>query len=320
MKFIGYRTLKTGIGASISIIIANELGLSYPAAAGIITILSIQSTRKKSVIIAIQRIFACILALILSSILFKLLGYNPIVFGVFILAFIPLAVRLNIEEGIVVSSVIVTHLLDKNSFSIDLIQNELKLIFIGVGIALLLNIYMPSIEKAIKQDQLYIEEKMKEILIKMAICLKEDYSLLEEDNLFKDLEEKLYYARKRAYKNLNNYVLLDGSYYVQYIEMRIKQFESIKRMKEHFQKFFVTYYQTIMISEFTEKVAYSIYEDNTAEDLLRDLDILRDVFKKMPLPSTREEFENRAMLFQFLNDMEQFLKDKNEFKKLTSVN
>ena len=39
----------------------------------------------------------------------------------------------------------------------------------------------------------------------------------------------------------------------------------------------------------------------------------------MPLPTTREEFENRAMLFQFLNDMEQFLKDKNEFKKMTSV-
>ena len=235
MKFIGYRTLKTGIGASISIIIAKELGLSYAAAAGVITILSIQSTRKKSATIAIQRIVACILALVISSVLFNFIGYNPIVFGVFILIFIPLAVRLNIEEGIVVSSVIVTHLLDKNSFSIDLIQNELELMFIGVGIALLLNVYMPSIEKEIKEDQVYIEEKMKEILIKMAICLKEDYALMAEDNLFKELEEKLYYARRRAYKNLNNYVLLDGSYYVQYIEMRIKQFEDTRRVPQPLQ-------------------------------------------------------------------------------------
>ncbi len=35
----------------------------------------------------------------------------------------------------------------------------------------------------------------------------------------------------------------------------------------------------------------------------------------MNLPSTREEFENRALLFQFLNDMEEFLITKNEFKK-----
>ena len=315
MKFIGYRVLKTGIGASISMIIAKELGLSYAAAAGVITILSIQNTKKKSVLIAFQRIFACIIALIISSILFKLLGYNPIVFGIFLLIFIPLAVRLNIEEGIVVSSVIVTHLLDANSISIDLIQNELNLIFIGVGIALLLNMYMPSIEKEIKEDQAYIEEKMKEILIKMSYCLKEHYSLITEDNLFKDLESRLYKARSRAYKNLNNYFLLDASYYVQYIEMRIKQFETINRMKEHFQNFFMTYDQTIMISKFTEKVANSIYEKNTGEDLLSELNILRDTFKKMPLPLTREEFENRAMLFQFLNDMEQLIKDKNEFIK-----
>ncbi len=58
-----------------------------------------------------------------------------------------------------------------------------------------------------------------------------------------------------------------------------------------------------------------MHEENTGEDLLLDLDDLRESFKNMNLPSTREEFENRAMLFQFLNDMEEFLITKNEFKK-----
>ena len=35
----------------------------------------------------------------------------------------------------------------------------------------------------------------------------------------------------------------------------------------------------------------------------------------MELPKTREEFENRAMLYQFLNDLEQFLSIKNGFKE-----
>ncbi len=47
MRFIGVRTWKTGIGAVIAMIIAKELGLSYWVSAGIITILSIQSTKKR---------------------------------------------------------------------------------------------------------------------------------------------------------------------------------------------------------------------------------------------------------------------------------
>ena len=44
-----------------------------------------------------------------------------------------------------------------------------------------------------------------------------------------------------------------------------------------------------------------------------DLEILRSEFKKMELPKTREEFESRAQLLQFLNDMEEFLLIKRNF-------
>ncbi|GAA0182310.1 aromatic acid exporter family protein [Clostridium sediminicola] len=315
MKFIGYRTLKTCIGASASIIIAQQIGLKYAVSAGIITILSVQSTKIKSITIASQRIFAFLLAVVISSVVFKIFGFNPIVFGMFLLIFIPLAVRFNVEEGIVVSSVLVTHFLVEKTVEIHLICNELALMFVGVGVALLFNSYMPSIEGKIKEDQIYIEEKIKEILLQMAKHLKKQDNSIPESYLFDDLKGRLKIARTRSYKNLNNYFLVDVSYYVQYMEMRMQQFETIQRMREHFQRFFMTYDQTIMISDFTEKVAYSLHEENPADKLLRDLNILREDFKKMALPSTREEFENRAMLFQFLNDMEQFLIIKNEFKK-----
>jgi uncharacterized membrane protein YgaE (UPF0421/DUF939 family) len=35
----------------------------------------------------------------------------------------------------------------------------------------------------------------------------------------------------------------------------------------------------------------------------------------MELPKTRNEFEDRALLFQFLNDLEDFLIIKKEFKE-----
>ena len=35
----------------------------------------------------------------------------------------------------------------------------------------------------------------------------------------------------------------------------------------------------------------------------------------MPLPQSRGEFENRAVLYQFFNDVEEFLEIKEEFLK-----
>jgi len=319
MKIIGTRTLKTGVGVSIAIILATRLGLKYAVAAGIITMLSIQSTKRESIQIAFQRIGACLLALILSSVFFNILGYSPVIFGLFLLAFIPLTVKFNLEQGIIVSSVIITHLLVEKNTSMPLILNELALMLIGICIALFLNLYMPSIENKIKEDQRYIEEIMKKLLLKMSAALKENNSSFSEDELFEELGNRIKVAKQHAYKNLNNYLISDMSYYVEYMEMRKQQFKTLKRMKDNFRRFFIAYDHTIMVADFAEKISCDFHEKNSCENLLKDLDALRFEFKKMELPSTREEFENRALLYQFLNDLEQLLLIKFEFMKNISI-
>lgn len=186
---------------------------------------------------------------------------------------------------------------------------------IGAGVALILNLYMPSIEGKIKEDQKYIDEAIKAILLHMADALKEKYVYIKEEELFQGLEKRLEEARKRSYRNLNNYFFAETNYYVEYMEMRTQQFHVLKRLREHFRRFFMTYEQTIMVADFTREVGQSFHEENTAEGLLADLLHLRESFRAMELPKDREEFENRAMLFQFLNDLEDFLIIKYEFKK-----
>jgi uncharacterized membrane protein YgaE (UPF0421/DUF939 family) len=320
MKIMGYRTIKTAIGAAIAMVIAEALGLKYGTAAGVIVILSVQSTRRQSLMIALQRMGACILALFLSTILFNLFGYSPFVFAVFLLAFIPTAARFKLNEGIVVSSVLVTHLMVEQTTSTSLIVNELLLMFIGVIIALLLNLYMPSIEKKIREDQKHIENHIREILQHMSMALRELSVSIKEEELFNSLEERLKTGIKRAYRNLNNTIFSDSSYYVKYMEMRLQQLNALKNMRRHFEKFSISYKQTEMIADFTSRLADSIQEQNTAEGLIKNLQALRESFTTMELPRTREEFENRAMLYQFLNDLEQFLLIKNQFKKYLNEN
>jgi len=319
MKIIGYRTVKTGVGVSLAMIVATAAGLQYAAAAGIITMLSIQSTKRESVKIAFQRIGSCILAMIIASIIFNIAGYNPVAFGVFLLIFIPLTVKFNLEQGIIVSSVIATHLLGAKNTGIPLIANELALMFIGVIIALFLNLYIPSIENVIKEDQEYIEDRMKDILLKMAIALKKQEITFSEEELFQALAYRIKAAKKRAYQNLNNYIISDMSYYVEYMEMRRQQFKVLKKIKDKFQRFSITYEHSIMVADFTEKISKSFYEENTGEVLLKELEALRGEFKKMALPVTRDEFENRAMLYQFLNELEELLLIKFEFMKNVSL-
>lgn len=88
-----------------------------------------------------------------------------------------------------------------------------------------------------------------------------------------------------------------------------------KKMNKHFSRFYMTYEQTRILSDFTSKVAVNIHADNDCIELIRQLTLLREEYRQTELPKNMEEFENRALLFQFLNDLEDFLIIKKEFKE-----
>ncbi|WP_090039034.1 aromatic acid exporter family protein [Clostridium frigidicarnis] len=315
MNFIGQRVLKTALGAPIAMAISDMLGLKYGLAAGIIVILSIQNTKKESFTVALKRFVSTIIALGISSILFKIFSFSPWVFGVFLMLFIPIAVKVKVGDGIVVSSVLVTHLMSEKSVNMSILGNEVMLFLIGAIIALILNLYMPSVENEINEEQRYIEELIKYILIEMSISLTQRSVSIKEELRFNELEETLNRGKKRAIINYNNYFFINSNYYNSYMDMRINQLEILKSMRGYFQRLSEIYHQNYMLSEFINDIGESIHEKNNAETLLKELNLLKEKFRIMDLPKTREEFENRSLLFQFLNDMEQFLKVKNNFAK-----
>lgn len=67
---IGLRTVKTAISAALAMIIAEKLGLLYAPSAGIISVLSVTSTKKTSVMTGIYRLLSLALATILAYICF----------------------------------------------------------------------------------------------------------------------------------------------------------------------------------------------------------------------------------------------------------
>ena len=313
MKYIYNLAFKMAISATIALIIGNILGLQYATVGAVIAILSIQDTRKKALIISYKRIVACSMGILLSVILYSLLGNRALIFGLFFIILIPLTSRLKVQEGMVPSVVLSTHFLVANNITIALIFNEILLMIIGIGVAAIANIFMPSLEDKFKDDKEWIEEHYRIIISKMAKSLITHTVDIDEQKLINEVEKRLYESKETAYKIVNNHFFKSSSYYTDYINMRINQFDTIKRMRLHFQRFNIPVEQMIVMADFTLCVAENIREMNDCKSLLRDLDILRSEFKKMELPKTRDEFESRAQLLQFLNDMEEFLLIKRNF-------
>lgn len=313
MKHIYNLAFKMTISATIALILANLIDLKFSTVAAVIAILSIQDTRKKALIVGRNRIIACIVAIFLSVIIYKFIGQNPITFALFLFIFIPFTSKLNISEGMVPAVVLSTHILVANEITLYWIINELLIMIIGVGVASIANLYMPSLNLEFEKDKEYIEKNYKIILTKMSKSLLTYTVDRDEEILIRDMENRLNESIGRAYKIYNNNFIKGNSYYVDYMNMRKNQFDIIKKLRAHFNRFYMSFEQTHMISKFTKNVADQIKDKNDCKELLEELELLKLGFKEMALPKTREEFENRAQLLQFLNDMEDLLRIKRNF-------
>src|SRR5690625_2144613 len=122
---------------------------------------------------AAHRFLACLLAIIFSVIFFELLGYHLIVLGGLLAIFIPTTVLLKIEKGIMTSTVITLNLFSFGTIKVDFITDQLLVIIIGIGIGLLVNLYMPSLDKPLHAMQQNLERNFKIILHEIALYINE---------------------------------------------------------------------------------------------------------------------------------------------------
>ena len=309
---IGARTLKTALAAGVAIFLSILLGLSYAGNSGIIAILSVQNTKKKSSEIAKQRLFATVIAFAISSGVFLLLGFTPFAFAVYLLIFIPISVRLGLNEAIVPCSVLVTHLLAVESVAPAWLLNEFMQMVIGAGMGLLVNIHIPSLRVELKNDITEIEAKMQAILQDMASCLRHE-TFCHDQSLFGELESSLKRGRKRVLQESYNYSGDDVNYFIRYMDMRNSQFEVLKHLGRYVDRVHLIDEQAHLAAGITDQVADDVSNLSPKELSLEQLQAYRTQLKSMKLPSTREEFESQASIHEFMSDLELLIELKRNF-------
>ncbi|WP_188206100.1 aromatic acid exporter family protein [Alkalibacillus aidingensis] len=311
---VGSRTVKTAIGAPVSIIIAQALQLDHAISAAILTILCVQVTRQRSFLTAWYRFYACVIGIAMSGIIFELIGYHPLSIGLVLILFIPTTVMLKITEGIVTSSVIILHLYGEQAISFSLVVNELVLLTVGLGVALLLNLYMPSLDSELEKVRDELEENFSSILREIAHFLRTGeyhWSGFEISETARLIEE----ANELASRDVENHILRSHHPFYHYFHMRQKQFEILERMLPLISRIKATEDEYVYISELFEELADHVHPGNTAVRYLEKLSKIREKFNQEPLPEEVETFEERANLYLLLNEIEQYLILKRSYKK-----
>ncbi|HEL2460631.1 aromatic acid exporter family protein [Streptococcus suis] len=309
---LSLRTIKLIFATVLAIYLATALGLSYATAAGIIAILSILDTRKSSFKMARNRLFSTLLALTIAVLTFALFGFGIWTLGIYLALYVPLAYRFNWEAGIAPSTVLVTHLLLEQDISLTFLGNELALFLIGAGLALLFNLYMPSQEKKIEAYHDQVEDLLKQILLRFeAFLLNGDGR--NEAELITQLDKTLDEALKVVYLDRHNQLFQQTNYQVHYFEMRAAQNKILRTMAGNINKCLLEGRENVILSSLFERAAQQLSRENSAKELLLDIELFHATFRERPLPQTREEFETRATLFQLLHDMEAFIRLKVDF-------
>ncbi|MBS7529443.1 aromatic acid exporter family protein [Hazenella sp. IB182353] len=303
---IGYRTLKTAVGCGLAVAIAQGLSLQFYAAAGVIAILSIKTTKKRSYQSAIDRFVACILAIGIAAIIFPITGYVPWAISIILLLLFPLGVTLKVTEGLVTSVVVLLHFYTLGEMSSKWVINELILITIGIGIALLVNLYMPSVEKDLKSYRVKIESNFQLIFQEFAYYLRHGESDWDGKEIV-ETDALLQKAKEIALLDIENHAYDREYNYYRYFNMRSKQFEIIERILPSVSSFNACVEQGEEVAAFLDHIADAVCPHNSAHLFLDELEEMRKKFKHSPLPTTRKEFEMRASLMHIVEEMKRYL-------------
>ncbi|PSL51112.1 uncharacterized membrane protein YgaE (UPF0421/DUF939 family) [Salsuginibacillus halophilus] len=310
---IGYRTIKTALGAALAVFLAQQLNLDFYASAGIITILCISVTKKDSLKASWERVVACLAGMLYAGVLFELFGYEPWVLALLILLFIPSMVKIDAKKGIVTSAVIMLHIYTFGMITPAVVLNELLLIAIGISVALVMNLYMPSVEHNLLEDQVRIEETFASVWKEYARFIREQ----ETDWDGKELAEAPVFiedGKTKALQSIENHVFRYDDYFYRYFHMREKQLEVLERTLPFVSTLDRSVWQGERIAAYMDRLGKGVHPGNTSKEMLQELADVKEELQQSELPQTREEFEVRSALYYILHEMEQYLNIKRRFK------
>lgn len=306
---------KIGIGASVAIYIAELLNLQYATSAGIITLLTLTTTRWGTFRLSLQRLLTYVVSVGICWVIFSIVPSMWIEYGIFLFLVVLMTEWLGWKSTLSVNAVIGTHFLTTQDFSMKFAINELLLVVIGITIAIILNLFHinSTHESGIIHSMRHVEHEMKKILEEVAgYLMQQSGGAHAWDDVIK-LEKELEEYVELASEYHHNTFQAHQDYYVAYFEMRMKQCGALHNLHSEMRRMRQMPKQAHIVADFIMDITQYVTEMNDPKNQIEQLECTLEHLRNEPLPETHEEFEARAELYHVLMDLEEFLLYKKRF-------
>lgn len=308
------KVLKIAVGSCMAVAVAQFFELPYATSAGIVTLLTVQNTRRDTIRLAAERLLSFLLSVLLVFVCFRYIGKLEWVnYGVYIFLMVHVCYFFGWENTISVNAVMGTHYLLTPDYSLNFAASELAVIAIGTALALLMNWHMPSNLKILREDIRKAEDDMQQVLQELACYLE---GKLDGAHIWLDLdqlEQSIHRGLDRAHEHAHNTLSEEDHYYIEYMEMRLQQCALLQAIRHRVWKIDGMPEQAKIISDYLRYLVPYVHEKNIPDRQSADLQQVFDQMKQQPLPESRDEFESRAILYHVLLDLENFLFVKKRF-------
>ena len=307
--------LKVGVGGSVAYFIAEFLKLDFASSAGIIALLTLQTTKWETFRLSVRRIITFFLTFGLCFVLFYVVRTTWLDYGLFLFFMVILCELLGWRTTISVNAVIGTHFLSTQNFSYEFMINELLLVVVGITAAIVLNLFHinGAHESGIIKCMRNVEHDMKKILTGLSGFLKHqamgDHVWDDILKLGDDLDKYL----DLAHEYQNNTFVSHPEYYIDYFRMREQQCGALLNMHKEMQRISELPKQAEIVSHYILDMYEHVTEMNNPEKQIAQLEEVVEEMHNQQLPQTREEFEGRALLYHVLMELEDFLLYKKRF-------
>lgn len=305
---------KIGLGSALAIYIAEVLGLANPAAAGTVTLLTLVNTKRGTVELILRRFLSFIYTLALCFILFYNCADHYIAFGIFLILVVFITEVLKWSGTLSVNALIGMHFMMADEITLAFALNELELLCIGVVLAFVLNLFnnYKSTRQHISEGIRHTDLALQDLLQDIALYIRNEPHIHPWRKL-KSLEKEIRDFRAVAQEFQDDTFSYAPQCFVDYFDMRQAQFVVLSNLHIEIRRIRTMPVQAEVVADYVEYLIPYILDHNNPRPQLEKLESLLDSICQDYQMASRQDFEDRAILYHILMDLQDFLTIKAKF-------
>lgn len=313
-----FYALRIVIGIILSILIAEIIGIQFAPSTGVVMLLSLQATRKETLQTILRKVISLGYTLGFAVLIHEYIGETSLEFSLVILLMVILSIYLGWYSTLSVNVVIASHLfITQQVFTTALICNEIYRVFIGIGIAFIINLGVFDIEKQLTLQIQSIESKMQEILLTFADYLDGNDPLKDITKQFHTFQLLIDQGLVNAQAYSNNHVLSHARYYEDYMHMRGSDILLMEHIYAHLKEMPEIPAHSGYVADYTRHIASTLHIARPVDEWSEKYQEVQRKLDREELPSSRSEFHAQVNLLYVLYDLSKMLDVRKHF--LTSV-